>query len=103
MSGSRFASFLAEDRRLVILKLLVEAGGGASESVIEKGLRAMGHRVGVDRDAVRADFTFLVDAGCIEAEWPTDRVQVAAITRRGVACAEGRIAIDGVAEPSMGR
>lgn len=103
MSGGRFADFLAADRRLAILRLLVECRGSAPESVIEKGLRAMGHRVGVDRDVVRADFAFLETAGCVGTEWFNDQIQMAEITRRGVACAEGRTAIEGVAEPSMGK
>lgn len=103
MTGGRFADFLAEDRRLAVLRLLVECRGSASESVIEKGLRGLGHRVGVDRDVVRADFAFLVTAGCVKTEWFNDQVEVAEITKRGVACAEGRIPIEGVAEPSMGK
>lgn len=99
---SKFADFLAHDRRLAILRLLVEARGEASESVIEKGLNALGHRVGVDRDVVRQEFTFLETAGCVKTEWFGDRVQIAKITKRGVAAQDGKITVDGVAEPSMG-
>lgn len=101
MSG--FGDFLAQDRRLVILRLLIEARGSAGESVLEKGLKALGHRIGVDRDAVRADLRFLETAGCVEVEFFQDKVMVAALTRRGEACAEGNIAVDGVAQPSIGR
>jgi hypothetical protein len=102
MSGGSFADFLAEDRRLAILRLLVEARGEAGESVLEKGLKGLGHRVGVDRDVVRADLRFLVAAECAVTTMFDDRIVVAQITKRGVACAEGNIAVAGVAEPSMG-
>lgn len=102
MTGGRFAEFLAQDRRLAILRLLVEARGSASESVIQKGLRALGHRVGVDRDVVRADFRFLEEAGLCVVEFFQDKVMIAEISRRGVAVADGQIMVEGVAEPSMG-
>lgn len=87
----------------MILRLLVEARGTAGESVLEKGLKALGHRVGVDRDAVRADLEFLKTVGCVTTEYFNDRVVIAVITHRGVACAEGNIIVEGVAEPSIGR
>jgi predicted ArsR family transcriptional regulator len=98
-----FADFLSQDRRLAILRLLVEARGSCGESVLEKGLWALGHRVGVDRDAVRADLRFLETAGCVEIEFFQDKVMVATLTRRGEACAKGNITVDGVAEPAIGR
>lgn len=103
MSAARFSDFLAQDRRLALLKLLIEARGEAGESVLERGLKALGHRVGVDRDAVRNDLSMLAEVGCVVVDYFDDRIQIAAITKRGVACAEGRITVDGVAEPSMGR
>ena len=103
MSGAtNFAEHLAKDRRLVILRLLVEARGEAGESALEKGLRMYGHRVGVDRDVVRAELRFLVEAECVVTQVLDDRVMVATITKRGVACAEGNIVVPGVAEPSIG-
>lgn len=102
MSGGRFHDFLAEDRRLAVLRLLVECRGSASESVIQKGLRALGHRVGVDRDIVRGDFRFLEDAGLCVIEFFQDKVMIAEISRRGVAVADGQITVEGVAEPSIG-
>ena len=71
--------------------------------MLEKGLKALGHRVGVDRDVVREDLEFLKTAGCVVTEYFADKVVVAEITRRGVACAEGNIIVEGVAEPSIGR
>jgi hypothetical protein len=99
---SAFSEFLAADRRLVILRLLVEARGEAGESALEKGLRALGHRVGVDRDAVRADLEALKERMCVVTDMVDDRILIAKITKRGVAAANGSIVVEGVAEPSMG-
>lgn len=101
-----FVEHLAADRRLVILRLLVEANGEAGESALEKGLLMMGHRAGVDREQVREDLRFLADPAraCVEIESPMgDKVLIAAITKRGVAVAEGRVVVEGVLTPSLGR
>jgi hypothetical protein len=100
-----FAEHLAADRRLVILRLLVEAHGELGESSIEKGLLMYGHRAGVDRETVRADLVFLAEPerGCLVTEIADGKVMIAAITKRGVACAEGRIYVEGVAAPALGR
>ncbi len=97
-----YAEVVAADRRLVILRLLVEARGEAGESVLEKGLNLLGHRVGVTRDSVREDLRFLGDRDLVMVEFFQDKVMIAKITRRGVACAKGDIVVDGVAEPSIG-
>jgi hypothetical protein len=97
-----YAEVLAADRRLAILRLLVEAGGESGESVLEKGLHMLGHRAGVDRDQVRRDLRDLADRDCLVTELFAEKVMVAKITRRGVSAAEGVIEIAGVAKPSMG-
>jgi len=62
-----FAQQLAEDRRLVILRCLSEAGGyAANELVIRTGLDGYGHRVG--RDVLRADIQFLADHTLLRIE-----------------------------------
>jgi len=103
-----FAEHLAADRRLVLLRLLVEANGEAGESALEKGLLMLGHRAGVDRLSVHADLAFLAESerACVVLETYNGGqgpVVIAAITKRGVAVAEGRVMVDGVAPPSMGR
>ena len=98
-----YADLLRADRRLAILRLLVEAGGEAGESVLEKGLHMLGHRTGVDRDQVRRDLKDLVELDCVEVEFFQDKVMVGAITRRGVSVANGVIKVEGVAAPAMGR
>jgi hypothetical protein len=103
-----FAEHLAADRRLALLRLLVEANGEAGESALEKGLLMLGHRAGVDRDAVLADLAFLADdaRGCVVLDQfggAKGVVTIAAITKRGVAVSEGRIVVAGVAAPALGR
>lgn len=97
-----YAERQAADRRLVILRLLVEDEGHANESVLEQGLIALGHRIGLDRAAVRKLCEDLERAGCVRLEYFRDRVMVAAITERGVAVSQGRIHVDGVAKPALG-
>ena len=98
-----YAEILAADRRLVILRLLVEAGGESGESALEKGLHMLGHRTGVDRDQLRRDLRHLEDLGCVEIEFFDAKVMIGAITRRGVSVAEGKVTVGGVAKPAMGR
>ena len=98
----KFSEFLAQDRRLVILKLLMEAQGVANESVMRTALLALGHGAGLTHDALRADLDFLKESGCVRLEWFADKVAVAKITKRGVDAAEGRVTVDGVKPPSLG-
>jgi len=98
----KFAEALAQDRRLVILKLVAEAGGTANESVLRQGLELLGHTAGVTHETVRDELRFLEETGCVKVEWFEDRVAVARITKRGVDCAEGRIRVEGVKRPSIG-
>ena len=100
MSG--FHDFIAEDRRLVILRFLKDVGGHANESVIETALKKFGHRVGVTRDVVREDLRFLKGADCVVTEIVEGQVMVASVTRRGVSAAYGHIRVDGVKSPSVG-
>ncbi|MGZ8362471.1 MAG: VpaChn25_0724 family phage protein [Caulobacteraceae bacterium] len=90
------------NRRLAVLKLLIEDQGHANESVLETGLIALGHYAGIDRPAVRRFMDELEKAGCVTLEFFRDKVKVAHITARGVAVAEGRITVDGVARPALG-
>jgi hypothetical protein len=99
---TEFAGFLAEDRRLVILRFLTDVGGHANESVIETALQRFGHRVGVTRDIVREDLRFLTNADCLVTEIVERQIMVATITKRGVSAAQGHIQVEGVKSPSIG-
>jgi hypothetical protein len=97
-----FAESLAEDRRLAILTLLIEAEGEANESVLQTGLAMLGHSRELTRDNVRLDMQFLGDRGLVTLEWYGDKVCVARIARRGVEVAEGKVRVDGVKKPALG-
>lgn len=97
-----FAERVAADRRLALLRMLVEGGGGANESVIERNFLALGERTGIDRAVVRQFIRDLEKTDCVVVSMYMDRVMVADITKRGVAVAEGRISVDGVSKPSLG-
>lgn len=99
---SKFAEALAEDRRLAMLKLLVEADGLANESVLRSGLELLGHHAGLTREAVREDLRFMEDRGLIRLEWFGDKIAVAHIKRRGVEVSEGRERVEGIKRPSLG-
>mgnify|MGYP001080870672 CR=1 FL=1 len=97
---SDFQRHIEADRRLVILRLLVENRGEAGESAIQAGLSMWGHRTNVTRDVVRGDLKALKALDCVELEYVGDRFMVAQITERGRDAARGAITVAGVAEPS---
>lgn len=96
------AAELERDRRLIILRMLVEAGGSANESVLHYSVNAAGHRVGVTREVVVADIEFLADRHCVTLEWFNDTVVVATITKRGVNVAAGHVEVEGIKRPRIG-
>lgn len=98
-----YADHLAANRRLCILQNLIEDGGHGSETVIEQFLLAQGHHAGLTRDYVRAQLKFLADIDALTIDYFRDRLMVAHVTERGVAIAQGRITVDGVETPPIGR
>jgi len=106
MSGSgenikmSFHRHLAEDRRLCILRLLTESAGSGNDSVLHIGLEHLGHRR-LCRQMVRDDLRFLESADLVRIEM-VGSVMVAAITKRGVEVAEGRLEAEGIKKPSIG-
>lgn len=99
---TRYAEELAANRRLCILKLLEESRGQANESVLEMGLKLLGHHAGMTRDYVREQLRFLEKASLIRIEYFNDRVMVAHLLGRGADVASGAIDCDGVAQPGFG-
>jgi hypothetical protein len=99
-----YAEVLAADRRLALLRLMVESGGEAAESALHKGLHLLGHRVGVTRDVVRQELRELAERSCVELSYfQGDRVMIATLTGRGADAANGDVKVQGVAAPAMGR
>lgn len=97
-----YRELVAADRRLCILRLLLEDGGHGNERVLEKGLESLGHRAGLERSVVRGYLSDLEKTGCITVEFHRDKIMVASITERGVKVARGQVTVDGVAQPSPG-
>lgn len=61
-----FAETLAENRRLIILRALDDAGFAANETVLRTVVESMGHQVG--RDQIRADLVWLEQHALVRVE-----------------------------------
>jgi hypothetical protein len=89
---------IAEDRRLVILRMLENSPSyTANESLIAIVLLDFGH--GASRDTVRIDFAWLKEQGLLSIE-EIATVQIATLTQRGVETAQGIVTTPGVKRPS---
>ena len=87
---------LTEDRRLVILRSLMDCNNEANESILNDCLDAYGHNV--SRDVVRTQINWLQEQGPVTVEDLHDCVTVT-ITGRGQDVAEGRTRVPGVKKP----
>ena len=87
---------LDADRRLVILRSLVDVGGEANESILNDCLDAYGHRI--SRDQVRTHINWLAEQGLVTVEM-VGSYMVARLTGRGQDAAEGRATVPGVKKP----
>lgn len=92
-----YQDVLAEERRLLILRGLAEAGGYAlRETVLARLLEAQGENIGHVR--LRGQLEWLRDALLIELDQARDP-WLAQITRRGLDVASGKTRVAGVARP----
>ena len=89
------------DRRLVILRLLVEYRGALNSSTLENGVRAWDHHY-VDRDMITGDCRWLEQRGLVVVEELRSDVLDVAITPKGERAAKGEEWVDGVARPAKG-
>ena len=99
----RYADFVAEDRRLVILKVLKEsAGRTANCRLLQKSLCALGHDVPLDE--VIGDIDWLQSRGVVRQEIaPMGDVVLASLTEAGLDHLACRRIVPGIAEPSSPR
>lgn len=96
--SSSFAEYLAEDRRLVILRALEAcAGYESNESLISTVIRQFGHVA--SRDQVRTDFVWLKEQGLVTIE-EIEHLMIAKLTQRGFETAQGIVTSPGVKRPS---
>ncbi|MDZ4903139.1 ArsR family transcriptional regulator [Escherichia coli] len=87
---------LTEDRRLVILRSLMDCNNEANESILQDCLDAYGHNV--SRDVVRGQIDWLAEQQLVTVE-NLRGFYVVTLTSRGQDVAEGRACVAGVKRP----
>ena len=93
-----FSERMAQDRRLVILRLLERTPAySASESLLHLALEDFGHRP--SRDQVRADLAWLAEQELVIAE-DFGGLMIATATPRGLDVAAGKAIVPGVRRPA---
>ena len=97
---SDFATHLTEDRRLVILRVLLESAGyTANEYLLQSMVERLGHVVSADR--VRTDLDWLKEQGLIAVD-DVAGVLIARLLERGQDVALGRVVVRGIKRPRAG-
>lgn len=92
-----FAAFLAEDRRLVILRVLAELPAYRTNSyLLQTLLRQWGHEPSADQ--VKTDLAWLAEQQLVTVE-VVESVHIATLTARGADVAAGRATVPGVKRP----
>lgn len=92
-----FAAHLAEDRRLVILRVLLESAAYTSnEYLLHSMVERWGHVVSTDR--IHTDLAWLKEQGLIGVD-EVATVLVAKLLARGEDAARGRVEVPGVKRP----
>ncbi|MGA5655250.1 ArsR family transcriptional regulator [Rahnella contaminans] len=92
-------TILESDRRLVILRSLIDCGNEANESVLQSCLETYGHKV--SRDETRTHMSWLAEQGLISLE-DVCGCLIGNLTGRGQDVAEGRTTVPGVKKPRAG-
>lgn len=97
--SSKYAEFLSQDRRLVILRILAEMPTyRANSSVLHTVLNQWGHEP--SRDQVKSELRWLEEQQLVEIEALGDgAVLLARLTERGEDVQAGRARVDGVKRP----
>lgn len=94
---TNFSSFLAEDRRLVILRVLVDMPAYRTNSFLLTTLLAQfGHEPSADQ--VKGDLAWLQEQQLVTVE-VIESVHIATLTTRGADVAGGRAVVPGVKRP----
>ncbi len=92
---------LAEDRRLVVLRMLRGTPGCAlNEFVLQELLKQHGHTM--SRDKVRTELEWLSEQELITIEAVDGRLLIATITERGADVSTGMARTPGVKVPAPG-
>lgn len=94
------AQIINEHQRLVVLRLLTEAGAFAlNESILQDSLIAYG--LDISRDALLVQLAWLNEQGLITTDH-IGKVTTATLTGRGQDVASGRATVPGVKRPRAG-
>lgn len=94
---TKYAQYLAEDRRLVILRILSEMPAyRANSGVIYTVLSSWGHEP--SRDQVKTDLRWLEEQQLLTVE-EVGSVLLATLSERGADVAAGRAVVPGVKRP----
>lgn len=97
---SKYANYLTEDRRLVILRLLAELPGYRSNSSVIYTLLSSHWGHTPTRDQLRTDLRWLQEQELLAIESVGDgAVLLATLTERGADVAAGRAVVPGVQRP----
>ncbi|WOI47732.1 ArsR family transcriptional regulator [Acidovorax sp. BLS4] len=92
-----FATHLAEDRRLVILRVLLESAAyTANEYLLHSMVERLGHVVSTDR--IHTDLAWLKEQGLIAVD-DVAGVRIGKLLARGEDAARGRTEVPGVKRP----
>lgn len=92
-----FANHLAQDRRLVILRVLLESAGyTANEYLLHSMVERLGHVVSADR--IRTDLSWLKEQDLLAVD-DVAGVFIAKLLARGEDVARGRTVVPGVKRP----
>ncbi|WP_339844327.1 ArsR family transcriptional regulator [uncultured Halopseudomonas sp.] len=96
---SMYAKYLAEDRRLVILRILAEMPTyRANSSILHAVLQEWGHEP--SRDQVKTELYWLEEQQLLEIDdVGGGAVLLAKLTERGADAAAGRVRVPGVKRP----
>jgi hypothetical protein len=95
-----FAERIAQDRRLVILRLLESTPGySANDSLLHLALEDFGHRV--SREQVRADLAWMAARKLLVIEQIAG-ITIVTATSRGLDVAQGKAIVPGVKRPEPG-
>src|SRR3990167_3678355 len=99
-TSNDFAAHLAEDRRLVILRVLLESAAyTANEFLLHSMVERLGHVVSTDR--IHTDLAWLHEQGLISVD-DVAGVRIARLLARGEDAARGRATGPGVKRPRGG-
>lgn len=98
--STTYLDAVAKDRRLVVLRLLLDSAGyTANEYILQTMLERFGHVVSAD--LLRTELSWLTEQQLITVDEVSD-VQIARLTARGEEVARGRAVNPGVKRPRAG-